>query len=61
MGYHSNLSALKGCDKYIFTGVNPNTEIINYITSNGLGAFSYKEFAQEINKLGRPNKWIIMF
>lgn len=51
----------KKSDKYIFAGVNLNTEIINYITSNGLGAFSYKEFAQEINKLADPTNGFIMF
>ena len=40
----------KKADKYIFAAVNLNTEIVDYITSNGLGAFNYKEFTQEVGK-----------
>lgn len=51
----------KKTDKYIFAGVNLNTEIVNYITSNGLGAFSYKDFTQEITKLADQTNGFVMF
>ena len=51
----------KKTDKYIFAGVNLNTEIVNYITANGLGAFSYKEFAQEAAKLSDQANGFVMF
>lgn len=51
----------KKTDKYIFAGVNLNAEIVNYITSNGLGAFSYKDFTQEITKLADQTNGFVMF
>ena len=41
----------KKADKYIFAAVNLNTDMVNYITANGLGSFSYNQFAQEISQL----------
>ncbi len=51
----------KKADKYIFAAVNLNTEIVDYITSNGLGAFNYKEFTQEVGKLADQTNGFIMF
>lgn len=51
----------KKADKYIFAGINLNTDIVNYITSNGLGAFNYKEFAQEVTQLADQTNGFVMF
>ncbi|WP_455674576.1 Mfa1 family fimbria major subunit [Phocaeicola sp.] len=51
----------KKADKYIFAGVNLNSDIVSYITSNGFGAFSYKEFAQDITKLADQTNGFVMF
>ena len=48
-------------DKYIFAAVNLNADMVNYITTNGLGAFSYNEFAQEISQLVDPTNGFVMF
>ena len=48
-------------DKYIFAAVNLNADMVNYITTNGLGAFSYNEFAQEISQLADPTNGFVMF
>ena len=60
MDYHSARQYQKA-DKYIFAAVNLNTEIVDYITSNGLGAFNYKEFTQEVGKLADQTNGFIMF
>ena len=44
----------------MFVGINLNTEIVDNITSNGLGAFSYKEFAQEVTKLADQTNGFVM-
>ena len=51
----------KKADKYIFAAVNLNTDMVNYITANGLGSFSYNQFAQEISATGRSDKWLCQF
>lgn len=48
-------------DKYIFAGINLNTDIVNYITTNGLGSFSYKEFSQDVSKLADQSNGFVMF
>ena len=41
--------------------MNLNADMVNYITTNGLGAFSYNEFAQEISQLADPTNGFVMF
>lgn len=51
----------KKADKYIFAAVNLNTDMVNYITTTGLGAFNYNEFAQETSKLADLTNGFVMF
>ena len=51
----------KKADKYIFAAVNLNTDMVNYITANGLGSFSYNQFAQEISQLADLTNGFVMF
>lgn len=48
-------------DKYIFAGVNLNEELVNHISSDGLGAFYYKAFEQEVAKLADETNGFVMF
>lgn len=48
-------------DKYIFAGVNLTAAIINDINSKGLGAFSYKEFPQQVSDLANLTNGFVMF
>lgn len=48
-------------DKYIFAGVNLTQAIINEITSKGLGAFNYREFAQSVADLTSSTNGFVMF
>ena len=41
--------------------MNLNTDMVNYITANGLGSFSYNQFAQEISQLADLTNGFVMF
>lgn len=48
-------------DKYIFAGINLTPAIVNEIYALGFGAFSYKEFQQNISDLANPTNGFVMF
>lgn len=48
-------------DKYIFAGINLTPEIVNYITTNGYGAFNYKAFEQATSMLVDGTNGFVMF
>ena len=45
-------------DKYIFVGINLNTEIVDNITSNGLGGIQLQRVCTGSNETGGSDKWI---
>lgn len=51
----------KKADKYIFVAVNLNSDILNDITTNGLGTFNYNAFAQEVSQLADQTNGFVMF